>query len=333
MNDKCKSVFIIDIDTNILDVIYDELKLLRFVRDNKLISIVEPNSLTRFIKFLSDLKKNKIEANWEVNFLVDNEILELTLTGIKVSSEDYLLIFAQTFMELHEMYDELLKINNEQINYVREIIKNYSKEIQDRKATQENEKKFIVLMEELTELNNELANVQRELVKKTLELEEANRKLEELAIKDPLTGLLNRRAFKEILYREYAKAKRFGIKLTIVFMDLNNFKIINDTLGHQYGDKLLIDFSKIMLGNTRENVDYVFRFGGDEFLLLLVGSGKEEAEKVMERINENLRKRSGIVSVAHGIVEVNTEDNLDVDRLINEADFLMYERKRKMKQK
>lgn len=330
MNAKSKSAFIIDIDTNILDVIYDELRLLRFVRDNKLISIVEPNSLTRFIKFLSDLKKNKIEANWEVNFLVDSEILELTLTGIELSGENYLLIFAQTFVELHEMHDEFLKINNEQTNYVREIIKKYSK---DKKVIQENEKNFIALMEELTKLNNELANVQRELVKRTLELEEANRKLEELALTDPLTGLLNRRSFKDILIREYSKAKRFGIRLSIVFMDINNFKIFNDTFGHEYGDKLLIDFSKIILENTREHVDYVFRFGGDEFLLLLVGSGKEEAEKVMERINEKLRKRFGIISVAYGILEVNTEDNIDIDRLISKADLLMYERKKKMKEK
>ncbi|WP_448377921.1 GGDEF domain-containing protein [Fervidobacterium sp.] len=123
-----------------------------------------------------------------------------------------------------------------------------------------------------------------------MELEEANRKLEELALTDPLKGLLNRRSFKDILIREYSKAKRFGIKLSSVFMDINNFKIVNDTQGHEYGDKLLIDFSKIVLESTREHVDYVFRFGGVNSCFFLLVQEKKTLRKSWKGLMKSLEK-------------------------------------------
>ncbi|MGJ8454482.1 GGDEF domain-containing protein [Pseudothermotoga sp. U03pept] len=321
-----KSIFSITSEGLLLNVIADDFELFPLIKDGKIASVVEPNSLTRFFKFLADLRKNEIEVNWDINLLINNYPAEFVMTGVKVRNDDvFVLIVTQALTELSRIYEELLRIDNEQINQLRDIMKKY---FQDRRS---NENLYLQLLDEMAKLNNELINVQRELSKKNTELEQLKRKLEEMVIRDELTKLYNRRAFNDIISREYAKAKRFDIPLTLVFMDLNNFKLINDAQGHEAGDKLLINFSELLLANTRANVDYVFRFGGDEFILLLVGSNAKDAEKIMQRINEKVEELNDIVTAAYGIVEVHTENQLLIEELIEKADRLMYENKKKMK--
>ncbi len=118
----------------------------------------------------------------------------------------------------------------------------------------------------------------------TLELRRTNRRLEaaqgklrRMVITDPLTGCRNRRFFEEIIGRELQRHRRYGIPMSLLFVDVDRFKAVNDTLGHDAGDRVLREVAAFLLSNIRE-ADYVFRWGGDEFLILL-SCGEEEARR------------------------------------------------------
>ena len=100
------------------------------------------------------------------------------------------------------------------------------------------------------------------------QLEAAQGELRQLVTTDALTGCRNRRYFDEIIGREVQRHRRYHIPLSLVFMDVDRFKSINDTLGHDEGDRVLQRVAAFLLRNVRE-VDYVFRWGGDEFLILM----------------------------------------------------------------
>ena len=100
------------------------------------------------------------------------------------------------------------------------------------------------------------------------QLESAQGELHELAIIDPLTGCHNRRFFDEVIGRELQRHQRYDIPLSLLFVDVDRFKAINDSLGHEAGDRMLQDVAAFLKRNVRQ-ADYVFRWGGDEFLVLI----------------------------------------------------------------
>ena len=116
----------------------------------------------------------------------------------------------------------------------------------------------------------------------TFELRRTNRRLEaaqsdlrQAVITDALTGTRNRRFFDEVIGREMQRHRRYQTPLSIVFIDIDHFKMINDTLGHETGDQVLREVATFLLRHIRE-ADYVFRWGGDEFLVL-ISCGEQEA--------------------------------------------------------
>ena len=120
------------------------------------------------------------------------------------------------------------------------------------------------------------------------ELREANKKLKELAIKDDLTGVYNIRYFREMLKLKYLESKRYNTKLSLIIVDIDDFKNINDTYGHLAGDYILKNVAKILTNSVR-NIDIVARYGGDEFIVILPSAGKDEAFKVAKRILNNIQ--------------------------------------------
>ncbi|MDR1315163.1 MAG: diguanylate cyclase [Deltaproteobacteria bacterium] len=110
-----------------------------------------------------------------------------------------------------------------------------------------------------------------------------------LASRDPLTSLLNRRAFMECLDREFAKAGRHNTPLSLIMLDIDHFKSVNDTFGHQTGDKILKWVSQVMAGTVRTG-DIVGRIGGEEFAILLPWTDQDQARNLAERIREGLAK-------------------------------------------
>jgi diguanylate cyclase (GGDEF)-like protein len=119
--------------------------------------------------------------------------------------------------------------------------------------------------------------------------------LDHMASHDPLTGLLNRHAVVEAADREMARSVRHGYPLSVLLLDIDHFKQVNDTHGHDAGDAVLRTFAATVLGALRRD-DVLGRYGGEEFLALLPNSGREAALAVAERI----RAAVGAMTVDHG---------------------------------
>jgi diguanylate cyclase (GGDEF)-like protein len=94
-----------------------------------------------------------------------------------------------------------------------------------------------------------------------------------------MTGLINRRGFKEAVHNAISDAKKHGVAFTLIILDIDNFKDINDSCGHPYGDEVLKIIAHIIKQNTRHS-DLSFRYGGDEFALILPDTSKEDALQV-----------------------------------------------------
>jgi diguanylate cyclase (GGDEF)-like protein len=116
-------------------------------------------------------------------------------------------------------------------------------------------------------------------------------RLRDLARLDPLTGLSNRRSFMERAAAELSRARRSGRSFSLLYVDLDNFKRVNDALGHSAGDSLLRTISGELCSCTRET-DIVARLGGDEFVVLLPQTGKDQALVVAKRLRDGLRASS-----------------------------------------
>jgi len=156
-------------------------------------------------------------------------------------------------------------------------------------------------------------------------------RLEKESQTDVLTGLRSRRAFLDSGQFEISRAVRNSQTLTLAMLDLDNFKYINDTQGHQAGDTLLKGAAKCMVSTLRE-VDIIGRLGGDEFAILLPNTDSAEAEEVLERVQCNLgpllQWHCPQVSISIGTVTVRPNSELSLSSLMDQADAAMYETKR-----
>lgn len=154
-----------------------------------------------------------------------------------------------------------------------------------------------------------------------------------LAQLDPLTGIANRRSFYLTLENEIHRAKRYNHTLTVVFIDLDNFKEVNDKRGHQSGDDLLKVISEKLSLNIR-GTDFMARFGGDEFSILFPETDKERVSVMISRIRfailDAMNENGWPVTLSIGVATFqNPPDN--VDEAIGHVDKLMYSAKRKGK--
>ncbi len=156
--------------------------------------------------------------------------------------------------------------------------------------------------------------------------------LREKAVRDPLTGLYNRRYFNESVHREIERGKRYQHPISFLMMDLDGFKQVNDRYSHLTGDEVLKKIAELMQDNIR-SADLLVRYGGDEFLLVLPES-LEKARKVKARIKEIVKtwsRETELISfklgVSVGISQWDPEDRSQVKEVLHEADKSMYEDK------
>lgn len=158
--------------------------------------------------------------------------------------------------------------------------------------------------------------------------------LERLSKCDALTGLFNRRHFDIKLWEETHRAYRQGYSVFLALLDVDNFKQYNDTFGHQAGDSVLQSIGEIMAQGARENVDSTFRYGGDEFAIIIPQTKKEQALRVAERILHRYDEHGfDIIGLSVGLAmfvrrEGKSWDD-DVSYLVGRADKSLYAAKRK----
>jgi len=177
-------------------------------------------------------------------------------------------------------------------------------------------------------------------IRYSLKLGEALSELRQLATRDALTGLLNRRAFDAMLAEEVERAHRFGHPLTLIVLDLDHFKAINDTHGHPAGDAVLTAVARVFAGQVR-SIDRVARIGGEEFAVLLMVTAKDDGMVVAKRIVEAVQAQPVVVAggetlrvtvsagvaalVTHGDAEAEAETGTE---LMAAADQALYAAKR-----
>lgn len=189
------------------------------------------------------------------------------------------------------------------------------------------------LAETLNVMADRLSTSRAQLIRFNSELEqrvqERTRELVDQASRDPLTNLYNRRHFDEVLIREFAAASRYGHDVSLLMVDLDHFKQINDHFGHRVGDDVLMLAAKVIADACRSS-DVAARYGGDEFIVLMPETSEDEAEALAERIREALRlsaasKHPGVpVGVSVGIASLRGTLVYSADALVQEVDKALY---------
>ena len=148
------------------------------------------------------------------------------------------------------------------------------------------------------------------------------------ATKDPLTGAGNRRALSEKVEQLIASYQRTGNKVTLLLLDLDNFKNLNDTFGHTIGDQFLIGMTKLLKSRVRTS-DSLFRFGGDEFIIVAESTGINAAQTLAEELRLSIEKTKIIaeatVTVSIGVAELNMEET--DEQWIKRADNALFKAK------
>jgi len=187
---------------------------------------------------------------------------------------------------------------------------------------------------ESVQLNEEKDQLLKTLKQRNEELKQANERLQEIAIRDGLTGLFNHRYFQEILTREVARSARYGNQLSLLFVDVDDFKKYNDTHGHQLGDTLLRQLSHIIMGAMREG-DVVARYGGEEFVVILPETDLEYAKKVAEKLRGLVEDHpfrgeesqpEGKVTISLGVADWSSGRDTAA-QIIHDADQALYSAK------
>ncbi|MFM8268626.1 MAG: diguanylate cyclase [Pseudomonadota bacterium] len=185
------------------------------------------------------------------------------------------------------------------------------------------------LIRELETINKNLESL---VEKRTLELKLANEKLSELAMTDPLTKVMNRRAFSKKLLEEIDRSSRYKHPMVIAMIDVDHFKHFNDTEGHVLGDEALKKIAQLFLGNLRKS-DSLARYGGEEFIIMMpetkMASGVEICERLRTAIENHAfqgQQRAGYLTISVGLCEF-PEAGDSSDSLIQSADKALYEAK------
>ena len=160
------------------------------------------------------------------------------------------------------------------------------------------------------------AKIKRAIIERNIRQE-----LQRLSITDSLTGLFNQRHFYARLNDEIARAKRQKHNLALILLDLDDFKQYNDNFGHLAGDEILQNVGKVINNNVRQGVDSGFRYGGDEFAVVLIDADEVVAEMMASRIEKGIEEECGITASTGSVIFT---DNLTAEMLVEKADRRLY---------
>ncbi|MAD41363.1 MAG: hypothetical protein CL623_03120 [Arcobacter sp.] len=213
------------------------------------------------------------------------------------------------------------------------IKKNFTKPIEVIATAIKNEKTIDYFNEskndcELTYISNEYNKLYDKL-KNEIQINK------DLTYIDSLTNIKNRKAYTEKLKEDLSLTKRYNTPFCMMILDIDDFKKINDSYGHKMGDNVLIEVSKLIENNIREN-DHLFRIGGEEFVIIFSQTILENAKIVSEKIRAIIESdlntiKNQKITVSIGLSEVTLEDNEDT--IFKRVDTLMYKSKNNGKNK
>jgi len=229
----------------------------------------------------------------------------------------------------------------EELKWFRTHFPLLEQELEDSKILYETIVQHADMMEiELTRRCEELEARNRKINELNRKLESAHQELEHLVRTDPLTQIANRRYFDAVLEREWIRLGRDRRPLSLIMIDIDFFKLYNDSYGHQKGDWCLIEVSKAMLASVGRNDDVVARYGGEELAIVLPQTDAEGTIAVAQRCLSNLQdlaiphRSSPVcdrVTISLGLATLIPDLNQPVDTLINHADTALYYTKSTMR--
>ena len=185
-------------------------------------------------------------------------------------------------------------------------------------------------------ISQELGDLTGSLRDRNRQLRDARRQLTDLANVDELTGLGNRRLVNNALQEEINRARRSGAEMSVIMLDVDYFKLYNDTYGHPSGDSVLQKLADIMQRATTRAGEVVARYGGEEFILLLPGASTDSALRTANRLRELVMEEKiphqaslgeKFITVSQGVVTARPDADLLPADLINQADKALYQAK------
>jgi len=179
---------------------------------------------------------------------------------------------------------------------------------------------------------NELSRLNNELIEAHLEISRLKETLFDMTRKDSLTNVGNRKYLFEMFKELKNRSLRLKYTTTMVTIDINDFKKVNDIMGSKEGDRLLMILAMLLVNRTREGLDYIFRPGGDEFIIIFTNCTEEQATKVISRINKLFMNETTIASLAYGAVEIDFKQINALELHMSMAEEVMFSWKRRKKE-
>ncbi len=238
-------------------------------------------------------------------------------------------------VEHQRLLDDLVK-KNEELTLANEEIMAQKRRLEElNQEYKEQSQIAIELSEKFAQAHLELLEAQEEIQKKNKQLEKANRELEKLSVTDGLTGFYNFRHLAVLLEREIGRASRYNLQMTCMMVDLDDFKKVNDTYGHLFGDEVLRTVSGIILQNIRET-DLPARYGGDEYFVILPHTDLEQARALAQRIFDDIQDyvyqpRTGLhfqQQVSIGLASFEADKIATREQMVERVDSALYQAKR-----
>lgn len=261
-----------------------------------------------------------------------NREITIHITAITISLLLLFVLFMKhLFRSLSHLRDSVLAYDPKQNNFPLELSNRDDEVSLIRNAIIAMVKKIALYTEVLDKTN---AVLEEKVRQRTEELEASNAELKLLASVDPLTTLYNRRYFTKSSQQIFDLAKRNGSSLCVIMMDIDNFKSINDTYGHQVGDDVIVSVARVIKESIRKS-DLACRFGGEEFVILSPETTVDGAYTLAEKIRSSIEKKRLYVensqtihvTISMGVAPLKPELDSIIDRVIDRADSAMYEAK------
>ncbi len=182
-----------------------------------------------------------------------------------------------------------------------------------------------------TGINNHITNLDEQVTQRTAELESALASIRRLSTLDPLTGCFNRRYFNERIQEELERAERYRRTLSVIFCDIDHFKQINDNFGHLAGDRVLQEAAECFRRELRAHIDWVTRYGGEEFVVVLpetsLGAAVATAERLRLALTDCLATTLPDMTVTASFGVTQQQPGETPQSLLQRADSLLYEAK------